>query len=121
VTPLRDRDFPHRVAVASLDERWNAPEVAATAEVTGDAPYRGYLRIDDRDGTRFAYVAGRFVSAIDGMPVCDGLLYAVDGSLRRDPRGFPTNGRSFRQLSEVTLANAPALWDRLRAAYSPPR
>lgn len=116
--PLHAREFAHRLVVVTTDPRWTTDDAAATAPVRAGEDYRGYVRIADGSGFRYAFVGGR-QHWIDGAaPVSGGLLFEVSPRLRIDPRAFPSDGARFREIGEVAVANDPALMEGLRAGYA---
>jgi hypothetical protein len=118
MTRVANRAFAHAITMSTTDPEWTARRVSATSPVAAETPYFAFVRIDDGDTPRFGYIVGRSTWVERGHPVAEGLLYEVAGSLRGEPAGFPRNGRRFRELSEVMVANDEALFDRLRAGFA---
>lgn len=118
MTALRSRPFPHRLVVVTMDPAWTAVDAAATHPVTAGEVFRGFIRVGSGDDARYGYVAGRDQWERDGSPVCAGILFQVSPSLRIEPTSHPSNGRRYREVGEVAVANDPRLFTELRAGYS---
>ncbi|GAA2010344.1 hypothetical protein [Microbacterium ulmi] len=117
MTRLRDREFPHRLAIAAADETWQSADVASTDPVPGDGPFSGFLRREDAEGVRYAYFGGRTAWVQDSGRVTEGYLFEVSPDLRSAPRGYPSNGRTFRARGEAIATDSPELLPTLSKAY----
>ena len=118
MTALRSRPFPYRLVVVTVDPMWTSVDAAATGPVTVGEVFRGFIRLGSGDDARYGYVAGRDHWVRDGLPVSGGILFQVSPSLRAEPTSYPSNGRRFREVGEVAVANDPRLVEDLRAGYA---